>query len=76
MKFYAKQSIGTLGLSVAIMVISMVIGIIPILGLLACLLMPLGFVPFILWIIQLVYALQGKEFRTPVLSDLLDQYIK
>jgi uncharacterized membrane protein len=85
-KFYAKQSIGLLLVSIALTVLSIILGIV--IGMLpyemalglgivtSCASLIVSFVPFILWIILLINALQGKKFRTPVMSDMLDQILK
>jgi len=76
-KFYAKQSIGLLIISVVITVISIVVGFIPYIGwLISCVISLLSFGLFIVWLVLLINALQGNKFRLPVVADLVDQFIK
>ena len=82
-KFYAKQSIGLLLLGIVQSVISIVLGFLPLtltLGIIAtlisCVLFLFSLVIFVLWVVMVINALQGKKFRTPVMSDMLDNLIK
>lgn len=70
-RFHALQSIFTFA---ALFVVSMVINVIPLLGLLvSILLMP---VSLILWIVLMVKAYQGKWFKLPVIGDLAEKQLK
>lgn len=76
-KFYAKQSIGLLILSIAFSVVSFVAVFIPYVGgLLSCVLSLASLAVFVLWLVMLINALQGKKFRTPGMSDMLDNMFK
>lgn len=70
-RFHALQSIFTFG---AIFVISMVINVIPLLGLLiSILMMPLS---LILWIVLMLKAYQGKWFKLPIVGELAEKQLK
>ncbi len=70
-RFHALQSIFTFA---ALFVVSMVINVIPLLGLLfSILLMP---VSLILWIVLMVKAYQGKWFKLPIIGDLVEKQLK
>jgi uncharacterized membrane protein len=70
-KNYAKQSMGLL----AIWLVAVVLGFIPILGwILSCV---LGIVGLVAWLMLLINALQGNQtFKLPVLGDLVDGILK
>ncbi|XEC95045.1 DUF4870 domain-containing protein [Paenibacillus tarimensis] len=67
-KFHAMQSIVV---SVALIVINIVLGFIPFIGFLFSML--LSVVAFVLWIVLMLAALQGKWFKLPVLGDFAEQ---
>lgn len=70
-RFHALQSIFTFA---AIFVVSMVINVIPLLGLIvSILMMPLSLV---LWIVLMVKAYQGKWFKLPFIGDLVEKQLK
>lgn len=70
-RFHALQSIFTFA---AIFVVSMVINVIPLLGLLiSVLLMPLSLV---LWVVLMVQAYQGKWFKLPIIGELVEKQLK
>lgn len=70
-RFHAMQSIFTFA---AIFVISMVINVIPLLGLLVSILLaPLS---MILWIVLMVKAYQGKWFKLPFVGELAEKQLK
>lgn len=76
-KFYAKQSIGLLLVSIVVSVINFVVLFIPYIGgLLSCVTSLLSLGVFALWLILAINAFQGKKFRLPVVADLVDQFIK
>lgn len=63
-RFHAMQSIAV---SVVLMVIYFILGVIPIIG---WIIMPIvGIAAFIIWILLLVKAYQGKLFKLPVIGD-------
>lgn len=67
-KFHAMQSIIV---SAAIVVLSIIFGLIPIIGwLLGLLLSPIS---LILWIVLMLMALQGKQFKLPFIGDIAEQ---
>ncbi|WP_317890238.1 DUF4870 domain-containing protein [Paenibacillus sabuli] len=67
-KFHAMQSIVVFG---ALTVINLILGLIPFLGWLASLVLtPLS---FILWIVLMLMALQGKWFKLPYAGDYAEQ---
>lgn len=70
-RFHALQSIFTFA---AIFVVSIVINVIPLLGLLiSILLMPLSLV---LWVVLMVQAYQGKWFKLPLIGELVEKQLK
>ncbi len=76
-KFYAKQSIGLLVVSIAISIISFILAFVPFLNLItSCLSLILALALMGIWLVLLINALQGNKYRLPVLADLVDQYIK
>ncbi|SCZ02165.1 DUF4870 domain-containing protein [Alkaliphilus peptidifermentans] len=70
-KFHAMQSILV---SVALMVLSFVLGFIPIIGwIISLLISPLTLV---LWIILLVKAYKGAWFKLPIIGDIAEKQLK
>lgn len=69
-RFHAMQSIAVF---LALFVISMVIGIIPILGWLLSSL--LGLVSLILWILLMFKAYQGELYKLPIAGDFAEKQI-
>ena len=70
-KFHAMQSII---FSVALMVISFILGLIPIIGWLLSLLIPP--LSLILWIVLLVKAYKYEYFKIPVIGDIAENQVK
>lgn len=69
-KFHAMQSILV---TLVLIVLNIVLGFIPIIGwLVGLLLSPLTFV---LWIVLMVLALQGKWFKLPIIGDYAEKQI-
>jgi uncharacterized membrane protein len=67
-RFHAFQSIL---ISAAFIVVNMVLGFIPIIGwILSLLLSPIG---FILWLVLLYQAYQGKWFKLPVIGNIAEE---
>lgn len=67
-RFHAFQSVATFG---ALFVLSIVAGVIPIIGgLVSVLLAPVG---LILWIVLMVKAWQGERFKLPLVGDWAEQ---
>jgi uncharacterized membrane protein len=67
-RFHAFQSIL---ISAAFIILNMILGFIPIIGwLISLLLSPVG---FILWLILLYQAFQGKWFKLPVIGDFAEE---
>jgi uncharacterized membrane protein len=67
-RFHAIQAIA---LAVVSMGISIVLGMIPILGWIVLLFFPL--VMFVVWVICIVKAFQGEMFKLPILGDFAEQ---
>lgn len=70
-RFHALQSIFTFA---AIVVFSMVINVIPLLGLLISILM--APISMVLWIILMVKAYQGKWFKLPIIGEIVEKQLK
>jgi len=69
-RYHALQSIFTFG---ALLVLNFVLGMIPILGwLLAILLAP---VTFVLWIILMIKAYNGKWFKLPIAGNMAEKQL-
>lgn len=68
-KFHAMQSIL---LSALIFVTSFVLGLVPIIGWIILLILPL--VVFLLWVLLMVKAYKYEYFKLPVLGDLAEKY--
>lgn len=67
-KFHAMQSILIFG---SLFVISMVLGFIPVIGwILGILITPLS---FILWIVMMLLAYQGKMTKLPIVGDIAEK---
>ncbi len=79
-KFYARQSIGLLILSVLVSLgsfFSAFLFFIPFVGSILSLLFTVaGLGVFVLWLVALINALQGKKANVPVASNIVDQLIK
>ncbi|SFE82643.1 Uncharacterized membrane protein [Paenibacillus algorifonticola] len=67
-KFHAMQSIITFG---GLFVVMMVLNIIPIIGTLISGL--LGVLGFVLWIVLMLQAYQGKQFKLPYVGDIAEK---
>ena len=70
-RFHAMQSIITFG---GLFVLGIVIGVIPVIGLMIGSL--IWIVNFILWIILMIKAYQGEEFKLPFVGDIAEKQIK
>lgn len=70
-RFHAMQSIVTF---LALFVISMVIGIIPVLGWMLSGL--LGLVGLVLWLLLMFKAYQGEMYKLPIAGDLAEKQIR
>ncbi|MFO8055682.1 MAG: DUF4870 domain-containing protein [bacterium] len=69
-RFHAMQSLVTF---LALFVISIVAGFIPLVGwLISLLIAPLGLV---LWILLMYKAFQGQKFKLPIIGDFAEQQI-
>lgn len=79
-KFYAKQSIGLLILSVLVSLgsfFSVFLMFIPFIGGLISLVFTVaGIGVFVLWLVALINALQGNKFNVPLASSIANQLIK
>ena len=67
-RFHAMQSIITFG---GLTMLFMVLGFIPILG--WALFPILGIVQLVLWILLMVKAYQGEQFKLPVIGDMAEK---
>ncbi len=68
-RFHAMQSIV---FSVALLIIYLILGIIPIVG---WILIPIvGIVGFVFWIILLIKAYQGAHYKLPLLGNLAEKW--
>jgi len=70
-RFHAMQSIVT---SLAFFVISMVIGIIPILGWILSGL--IGLIGLVLWLLLMFKAYQGEMYKLPIAGDFAEKQIR
>jgi uncharacterized membrane protein len=70
-RFHAMQSTATF---VVLFIISMVIGIIPIIGLAISLL--IGLLGLILWLLLMFKAYQGDIYKLPIFGDFAEKQIK
>ena len=69
-RFHAMQSLITFG---GLTVLFMVIGYLPVMG--WGLIPVLGIVQLVLWILLMVKAYQGEQFKLPVIGDLAEKNI-
>ena len=67
-KFVRFHAIQSIGLSVGLMVVSIVLNVLPVIGVALGLLVNLA--GLALWIVCMVKAYQGELFRVPVLGDI------
>lgn len=70
-RFHALQSIFVF---VTIAAFSVIINIIPLIGLLISFLM--GPISIVLWIFLMIKAYQGKQFKLPIIGDLAEKQLK
>jgi len=69
-RFHALQSLATF---LGLLIVSIVIGFIPVLGILVnVLLWPIGVV---LWIVLMIKAYKGERFKLPVVGDFVEQQL-
>ncbi len=69
-RFHAMQSIITFG---ALFVLNTILAFIPVIG---WVLMPIvGIITLILWIILMVKAYQGENFKLPIVGDMAEKQI-
>ncbi len=75
-RFHAMQSIiFSGGYTVLLIVVRLVATVIPVLGLvLGCVLALAGIAAFVVWIVCLVNAFQGKYFKLPIIGDYAERY--
>lgn len=69
-RFHALQSTVTF---LGLFIISLVLGLIPILGLLAAVLIP--FISIVVWILLMVKAYQGEKYKLPLVGDWCEQQL-
>lgn len=79
-KNYAKQSNAVLAIEIAMVILSVIIGIItiavPALWMVSWVGSLLNLVSLVAWILLLVNALQGKMYKLPVIGDFFDGLLK
>jgi uncharacterized membrane protein len=69
-RFHALQSLATF---LALFILSFVLGFIPFVNLLACVLIPL--LSLVLWILLMVKAYQGEKYKLPFVGDWAEQQL-
>ena len=73
-RFHAMQSILLSVALVAIWIVYFIIALIPVVGVLIAILGPLtGLASLILWIVLLIKAYQGEEFKLPIIGDIAEK---
>lgn len=73
-KNYAKQSNAVLALNIVVVVLSIILGMIPVIG---CITPLLGFVPLAAWILLLIKALQEvPDYKLPLVGEMFDKMFK
>ena len=70
-KFHAWQSIFLTGAWICVWVLNIVLAFVPIIGWLLMLLLGLGL--FVIWLISIIQAFQGKKFVIPVIGPLAEK---
>ena len=74
-RFHAVQSMVVFGAIAAAYIILAVIGAIPVINLINIVLYPLlGILTFVLWILLMVKAYQGKKYKLPWSGNLADKH--
>lgn len=79
-RFHAAQSVAVsvalIALSIALSIVGTVLAFVPILGWLIALLLSLviGFGSFVLWLLLMFQAFQGKEWEVPVVGKYAREY--
>ena len=80
-RFHAAQSVAVslaiIALSIAFSIMSAVLAVVPILGWIVALLAGLvfGLVTFVLWIVLMLRAFQGREWEVPVVGRYARRYV-
>jgi len=69
-KFHAMQSIITF---LSLFVISLIIGMIPIIGLLVY---PIWILSLILWLLLMIKALRGERYSLPIVGKMAEEKVK
>lgn len=70
-RFVKFHSVQSLGLAVASIGVSIVLGMIPILGWILLIFLPLGV--FVVWILCAVKAYQNEKFKLPLIGDFAEK---
>lgn len=70
-RFHAMQSIATF---IVLFIISMIIGIIPIIG--GAISLLIGLLELILWLLLMFKAYQGEIYKLPIVGDFAEKQIK
>ena len=70
-RFHAIQSINVFG---ALTVVNIILTFIPIIGWIVSVI--IGIIAFILWILLMVRAYQGKRYKVPIAGNMAEQQLK
>ena len=70
-RFVKFHSVQSLGLAVASIGVSIVLGMIPILGWILLIFLPLGM--FVVWVLCAVKAYQNEKFKLPLIGDFAEK---
>jgi uncharacterized membrane protein len=75
-RFHAMQSIVTFGIITAVLIVLSALGLIPFLGLVFDIISGIiGALAFILWIVLMVTAVQGKKYKLPWAGDQAEKWV-
>jgi uncharacterized membrane protein len=74
-RYHAMQSIVTFGIITAVLIVLSILGLIPFLGLVFDIISGIiGALAFILWLVLMVTAVQGKKFKLPWAGDQAERW--
>jgi uncharacterized membrane protein len=75
-RFHATQSIVTFGIITAVLIVLSALGLIPFLGLVFDIISGIiGALAFILWIVLMVTAVQGKKYKLPWAGNQAEKWV-
>lgn len=84
-RFHAMQSIlfsvGLFVINIAIMIISGIVGFIPVIGVIIVIVLTLasfavGLGGFVFWIVLIIKAFQGERYHLPYIGEMAEKYAK